>query len=67
MHSFDDGFNNLEDSATVTNNWRQDDQPMSPVGNKQAANNGTSSAAVEESVALMQVWLKLSGKAGQGT
>jgi hypothetical protein len=37
----------LEDSATATDNWPQDDQPMDSVGNEQTA-NASSSATVEE-------------------
>ena len=37
----------LEDSATATDNWPQDEQPMDSVGNEQTANTA-SSAAVEE-------------------
>jgi hypothetical protein len=37
----------LEDSATATDNWPQDEQSMDLVGNEQTA-NAASSAAVEE-------------------
>ena len=37
----------LEDSATATDNWPQDEQSVGPVGNEQAT-NGALSAVVEE-------------------